>query len=61
MVINTDNHDEKRTHWLAVYIQDKKNIDFFYSPPEAYGACLLSSEAYGEDPSRFVEKYNKIQ
>lgn len=54
MVINTDKHDEKGTHWLAVYIQDKKNIDFF----DSYG---LPPEAYGEDISRFVEKYHQIQ
>ena len=26
LVLNTDKHDEKGTHWLAVYMQDKKTL-----------------------------------
>lgn len=53
IVLNTDKHDEKGTHWLAVYIQDKKTIEFF----DSYG---LPPNAYGKDISRFVKKYHRV-
>ena len=53
IVLNTDKHDEKGTHWLAVYIQDKRNLEFF----DSFG---LPPQAYGEDISKFVENYPRI-
>ena len=54
MVVNTDKHNEKGTHWLAVYIQDKKTLEFFYS----YGFPPVT---YGEDITRFVKMYPRIR
>ena len=42
LVLNTDKHDEKGTRWLAVCMQGKKTLEFFYS----FGLPL---EIYGED------------
>ncbi|GFY13354.1 hypothetical protein TNCV_2336181 [Trichonephila clavipes] len=28
LVVNTDPHDEEGSHWLAMYIQDEKTIEF---------------------------------
>lgn len=53
-VVNTDKHHEKGSHWLAIYIQDKKTIEFF----DSYG---LSPETYGEDIARFVQKYSRMR
>ncbi|GFT38166.1 uncharacterized protein TNCV_4857551 [Trichonephila clavipes] len=39
LVVNTDPHDEEGSHWLAMYIQDEKTIEFFDSygfPPSVY-------------------------
>ncbi|GFT67257.1 uncharacterized protein NPIL_535271 [Nephila pilipes] len=39
LVINTDPHDKEGSHWLAMYIQDEKTIEFFDSyglPPSVY-------------------------
>ena len=54
LVLNTDKHDEKGTHWLAVYIQDKETLEFF----DSYG---LPPETYGEDITRFVNQHRRIQ
>lgn len=54
LVLNTDKHDEKGTHWLAVYIQDKRTIEFF----DSFG---LPPEVYGEDITRFIKRYYRIQ
>lgn len=54
IVLNTGKHYERGTHWLAVYIQDKKTIEFF----DSYG---LPPEFYGEDISNFVRKYHYVQ
>lgn len=54
IVLNTDKHNEKGSHWLAIYIQDEKTLEFFYS----FG---LPPETYGEDITRFVKKYPRIQ
>lgn len=53
MVLNTDKHDEKGTHWLAVYIQDNNTLEFF----DSYG---LPPEAYGKDITRFTKKYKRF-
>jgi hypothetical protein len=54
LVLNTDKHDEKGAHWLAIYIQDNSTVEFFYS----YG---LPPETYGKDITRFVNKYPNIR
>ena len=54
IVLNTDKHDKKGTHWLAVYMQDRKNLEFF----DSFG---LPPETYGEDIARFVKKYPRIR
>jgi hypothetical protein len=54
MVINTDKHDEKGTHWLAIYIQSNYTLEFF----DSYG---LPPEAYGKDITKFLKKYPNIR
>lgn len=31
LIVNTDSHDEEGSHWLAMYIQDEKTLEFFDS------------------------------
>ncbi|KMQ82166.1 hypothetical protein RF55_23931 [Lasius niger] len=53
MVINTDKHHEKGSHWLALYIENPKTLDFF----DSFG---LPPDIYGEDISRFVKTYEEV-
>lgn len=54
LVLNTDKHDEKGSHWLAVYIQDQRTLEFF----DSFG---LPPDVYGEDITRFIKRYCRIQ
>lgn len=38
-IVNTDTHDKKGSHWLAMFIQDEDTLEFFDSfgfPPSIY-------------------------
>ena len=53
LVLNSDKHDEKGSHWVAVFIEDQENLEFF----DSFG---LPPQTYGEDISRFVKNYPRI-
>lgn len=53
-VINTDKHNEPGTHWIALFIEDKKTLEFF----DSYG---LSPGVYGNDIARFVMTFSDVK
>lgn len=54
LVINTDKHTDVGSHWLALFIEENRTLEFF----DSYG---LHPETYGEDIARFVMNYPKLK
>lgn len=53
MVINTDKSTEPGSHWVAIFVENNKKLEFF----DSYG---LPPDAYGSDIKHFITHYPEV-